>query len=76
MTMYPAKKMGFAKMTPEERKRLASLGGKAAHAAGTAHEWNSIEAAKAGKIGGQNSRSGKGRLTDKQVRQEQEELSK
>ncbi len=42
-------KRGFAKFTAEERKRIASLGGKAAHAKGTAHEFTSEEAAAAGR---------------------------
>lgn len=43
---------GFAAITVEERKRISSLGGKAAHAAGTAHEWNGEEAKEAGRKGG------------------------
>lgn len=31
---------------------IASKGGKAAHAKGTAHKWNAKEASKAGKLGG------------------------
>jgi len=47
---------GFASMTPEERSRIASLGGKAAHAQGTAHKWNSETAKIAGRKGGSISR--------------------
>lgn len=43
---------GFASMTPEQRRKLASMGGKAAHAAGTAHEWTPAEAREAGRKGG------------------------
>lgn len=32
---------GFGGMSQEERKRIASMGGKAAHAQGVAHEWTS-----------------------------------
>lgn len=46
-------KRGFAAMNPEEQRRIASKGGKAAHRAGTAHEWTSDEAQAAGKKGGQ-----------------------
>jgi uncharacterized protein len=46
------KRRGFASMDPDRRKNVASKGGKAAHKAGTAHEWSSEEARKAGKIGG------------------------
>lgn len=31
----------FSNITPERRREIASMGGKAAHAAGTAHKWNS-----------------------------------
>ena len=43
---------GFAAITVEERKRISSLGGKAAHAAGTAHEWNHETGQAAGRKGG------------------------
>lgn len=45
---------GFAAMDEEEQRRIASKGGKAAHAQGTAHEWTSEEAREAGRKGGQN----------------------
>ena len=44
---------GFAAMSPEKQKQIASGGGRAAHKLGVAHEWNSDEARKAGKKGGQ-----------------------
>lgn len=44
---------GFASMSKEKQREIASKGGKAAHVAGTAHEWDSIEAAQAGRRGGQ-----------------------
>lgn len=44
---------GFAAMDPEKRARIARLGGLAAHAAGTAHEFTPEEAKIAGKRGGQ-----------------------
>lgn len=53
---------GFASMTVEQQREIASKGGKAAHAKGTAHEWNSEEARAAGRKGGQISRGGRGRL--------------
>lgn len=46
------RKMGFAVMSHDERRRIASLGGKAAHEQGTAHEYTSEEAAAAGRKGG------------------------
>ncbi len=44
---------GFASMSKEKQREIASKGGKAAHEAGTAHEWDSEEAAAAGRRGGQ-----------------------
>jgi general stress protein YciG len=43
---------GFASMTPSQRRGIASQGGKAAHAAGTAHEFTPEEARAAGRKGG------------------------
>lgn len=40
---------GFAAMDPARQRRIASQGGKAAHENGTAHHWNSQEAAEAGR---------------------------
>lgn len=53
---------GFASMTPEKQREIASKGGRAAHQKGTAHEWTSDEARQAGRKGGQVSRGGRGRL--------------
>jgi uncharacterized protein len=44
---------GFASMPKEKQREIASKGGKAAHEQGTAHEWDSEEAAAAGRRGGQ-----------------------
>lgn len=46
-------KRGFASMDPEQQREIASMGGKAAHQKGTAHEFDSAEAAEAGRKGGQ-----------------------
>ena len=43
---------GFASMDPEKQRRIASKGGKAAHAKGRAHEWTVDEAREAGRKGG------------------------
>ncbi|MFO0617954.1 MAG: KGG domain-containing protein [Polyangiaceae bacterium] len=43
---------GFAGMDPQRQREIASQGGKAAHKSGHAHEWNSAEARKAGRLGG------------------------
>src|SRR6516162_6433139 len=53
---------GFASMTPEKQREIASKGGRAAHEKGTAHEWTADEARSAGRKGGQVSRGGRGRL--------------
>jgi uncharacterized protein len=55
---------GFASMSPEKQREIASKGGRAAHQKGTAHEWTSEEARNAGRKGGQISRGGRGRLAD------------
>jgi general stress protein YciG len=44
---------GFAAMSAEKQREIASLGGKAAHAKGTAHEFSPEEARAAGRKGGQ-----------------------
>ena len=51
---------GLASMSPEARSRIASLGGKKAHALGTAHKWTAEEAQAAGRIGGSRGHAGKG----------------
>lgn len=42
---------GFGALSPGRRKEIASKGGKAAHARGTAHEWGIDEARVAGRKG-------------------------
>jgi hypothetical protein len=53
---------GFASMDPQKQREIASEGGKAAHASGNAHEFNSEEARRAGSMShkndGGNSQSG------------------
>lgn len=49
--MAQGKGRGFASMDPTRQREIASRGGKAAHAKGTAHTWNSEEAKKAGAMG-------------------------
>ena len=54
---------GFASMDPQRQREIASEGGRAAHASGNAHEFNSAEARAAGKlspIGNRQSGSGSG----------------
>lgn len=38
------KPRGFATLSPERRREIASMGGRTAHAAGTAHQFTSDEA--------------------------------
>ena len=52
---------GFASMSAEKQREIASKGGRAAHEKGTAHEWSAEEARNAGRKGGQGSRGGRGR---------------
>jgi len=58
---------GFASMSPEKQREIASKGGRAAHEKGTAHEWTPDEARQAGRKGGQISRGGRGRLVSSSV---------
>jgi uncharacterized protein len=44
---------GFAGMSDQRQRAIAAQGGRAAHARGTAHEFSSAEARKAGRKGGQ-----------------------
>ncbi len=50
--MTDKSKRGFAAMDPERQREIASKGGRAAHAKGTAHEWSRDEARRAGHKGG------------------------
>lgn len=45
-------KRGFASMTPEQVRAIASRGGKSAHQQGKAYQWNKEQAALAGSKGG------------------------
>jgi uncharacterized protein len=52
-TLNPSRSdRGFAAMDRDKQRQIASMGGKAAHAKGTAHEFTSAEAALAGSKGG------------------------
>ena len=50
--MTEKSKRGFASMDPQRQREIASKGGRAAHAKGTAHEWSKEEAKQAGHKGG------------------------
>lgn len=41
------KKRGFAALSPEQHKKIASMGGKAAQVKGTGHKWTTETARKA-----------------------------
>jgi general stress protein YciG len=43
---------GFASMASNRQREIASMGGKAAHVKGTAHQWTTEEARDAGRKGG------------------------
>jgi uncharacterized protein len=61
---------GFASMDRAKQREIASLGGKAAHAQGTAHEWSTEEARAAGRKGGlaaRGRRSARNGLTDERA---------
>lgn len=51
------RKRGFAALSLEARRAIASLGGLAAQKAGTGHRWTSAEARIAGRMGGSRSKS-------------------
>jgi len=53
---------GFAAMDAERRRRISSVGGKAAHAKGTGHEFTSEEAREAGRKGGRARAARAGRM--------------
>ena len=55
---------GFAAMDPERRRRVSSVGGKAAHRKGTGHEFTSEEAREAGRKGGRARRAARERPSD------------
>jgi uncharacterized protein len=64
---------GFARMSADKQREIASKGGRAAHQKGTAHKFTSEEARMAGRKGGQRSRSGhQSPSSHEQPRQEEE----
>lgn len=70
---------GFASMDPAKQREIASKGGKAAHQAGTAHEFTPEEAREAGRKGGQASggaRAARALAIQKQKAAEQEQQQK
>jgi len=53
-----AQKRGFAVMDENRQRQIASMGGRAAHQSGRAHEFSQEEARRAGQKGG---KAGKGK---------------
>jgi general stress protein YciG len=53
MARQAGSRRGFASMDKERQREIASKGGKAAHAKGTAHEFTPEEARAAGRKGGE-----------------------
>jgi general stress protein YciG len=52
MSMFKERR-GFAAMSKAKQAAISSLGGKAAHVKGTAHQFDSLEARQAGRLGGE-----------------------
>jgi uncharacterized protein len=52
MTTEVKERRGFAGMSEEKQREIASRGGRAAHESGHAHEFSSEEAREAGRKGG------------------------
>ncbi|ASN82374.1 KGG domain-containing protein [Deinococcus ficus] len=52
-TQVSTRRRGFAGMDPERQRQIASMGGRAAHESGNAHEFTSEEAREAGRKGGE-----------------------
>ena len=48
----PPRRRGFACLHPDRQREIAAMGGRAAHRSGNAHEFDSAEAAVAGRKGG------------------------
>lgn len=57
----PRKPRGFATMSPERVRAIASKGGKTAHALGTAHTFTREQAREAGRKGGRAEHASRGR---------------
>lgn len=58
--METPKKRGFAAMDEDQRRAIASLGGKACHEQGKGHRWTKEQAREAGRKGGQVMKGRKG----------------
>jgi general stress protein YciG len=67
--MSRTSRRGFASMSKEKQREIASMGGRAAQEAGVAHRWTPEAAREAGRKGGIASRGGKGKLAPADVPQ-------
>jgi len=63
MTTAKKGKQGFASMSPDLVKAIASKGGRHAWKLGLAHKWTPAEASAAGRKGGRISKRGLGKKT-------------
>lgn len=63
------KPCGFAALSPEQRQIVSSMGGRSAHAQGTAHKWTVDEARAAGRKGGKATRAKKQKVLAPEQRQ-------
>ena len=61
------KRRGFASMSADKQRAIASKGGRAAHEKGVAHQWTQEEARVVGRKGGQVSRGGRGKLPENEA---------
>lgn len=55
---------GFAAISREANAEISRKGGRAAHAAGTAHEWTRDEASEAGRLGGLKSSANRAHMAE------------
>jgi general stress protein YciG len=60
-------KQGFATMSPERQRELASKGGRTVHERGLGHQWTSEEAKEMGRIGGRITAERRKRLKESQA---------
>ena len=67
---------GFASMSAEKQREIASKGGRAAHEKGTAHQFTSEEAREAGRKGGQASGVSRSKKSEKGMTKPQEKTQR
>lgn len=66
-------KRGFASMDPERQRAIASMGGKAAHEQGAAHQFTPEEAREAGRKGGKAASRNRGHRSEERQQSESSE---